>query len=223
MRTSATDLLDAHTDILPFQQLLRKVCHRATLRMITMHKSHPLYKGIRAAYNACTRRDFGSCKRHPSPIHRLLNEFRLNLHTVETIEPIRHYPKWAPDVATEIAADTATAVNDNEGADEDLQAYSDGSAIDGGVGGAAVLIRNGEVVGTKKFYLGGDQEHTVYEGELVGMILAIELLKEEGGEGSMALGIDNQAAIWATKAFVSKPGHYLMDKFHDDLRTTNAS
>ncbi|KAG2340107.1 hypothetical protein BDR05DRAFT_1036078 [Suillus weaverae] len=50
------------------------------------------------------------------------------------------------------------------------------------------------------------------------MILAIELLKEGGGEGSMALSVDNQAAIRATKAFISKPGHYLMDKFHDDLR-----
>ena len=35
----------------------------------------------------------------------------------------------------------------------------------------------------------------------------------------MALGVDNQAAIRATNAFQSKPGHYLMDKLHDDLRT----
>ncbi|KAG2029191.1 hypothetical protein BDR03DRAFT_881577 [Suillus americanus] len=34
----------------------------------------------------------------------------------------------------------------------------------------------------------------------------------------MALGADNQAAIRATLAFQSKPGRYLMDKFHDDLR-----
>ncbi|KAG2751295.1 hypothetical protein P692DRAFT_20645432, partial [Suillus brevipes Sb2] len=79
-------------------------------------------------------------------------------------------------------------------------------------------LRNGEVERTKRVYLGSDQEHMVYEGEMVGMILAIELLKEEGGTGSMALGVDNQAAIWATKAFVLKPGHYLMDKFHNDLR-----
>jgi ribonuclease HI len=137
---------------------------------------------------------------------------------VETIEPIRHYPKWALDITQEIAEDIATAVKDDEYAEEDLRVYSDGSAVDGGVGGAAVLLRNGEVERTKRVYLGSDQEHTVYEGEMVGMILAIELLKEEGGSGSMALGVDNQAAIWATKAFVSKPGHYLMDKFHDDLR-----
>ncbi|KAG2751296.1 hypothetical protein P692DRAFT_20643713, partial [Suillus brevipes Sb2] len=125
MRTTTTDLLDAHANILPFQQLLHKVCHRATLRMITMPKSHPLHKGIHTAYNSCTRRDFASCKRHPSPLHRLLNEFRLNPHTVETIEPIRHYPKWAPDVTQEIAEDIATAVKDDEYAEEDLRVYSD--------------------------------------------------------------------------------------------------
>ncbi|KAG2045803.1 ribonuclease H-like protein, partial [Suillus hirtellus] len=98
--------------------------------------------------------------------------------------------------------------------EEDLRVYSDGSAIDGEVGGAAVMMRNDEIVGERIFYLGSDQEHTVYEGELVGIILAVE----EGGNGTMALGIDNQAAIFATRAFASRPGHYLMDKFHDDLR-----
>ncbi|KAG1759511.1 hypothetical protein EDD22DRAFT_742155, partial [Suillus occidentalis] len=71
--------------------------------------------------------------------------------------------------------------------------------------------------------LGKAEEHMVYEGEVVGMILATELLKEEmkerGGRRTMALGVDNQAAIRATNAFQSKPGHYLMDKLHDDLCT----
>ncbi|KAG2360046.1 hypothetical protein BDR07DRAFT_1336092, partial [Suillus spraguei] len=54
---------------------------------------------------------------------------------------------------------------------------------------------------------------------LVGMILAVQLLKETGGRrGTISLGVDNQAAIRATEAFRSQPGHYLMDQFHDDLR-----
>lgn len=32
------------------------------------------------------------------------------------------------------------------------------------------------------------------------------------------MGVDNQAAIRATKAFHSQPGHYLVDLLHDDLR-----
>ncbi|KIJ06713.1 hypothetical protein PAXINDRAFT_24420, partial [Paxillus involutus ATCC 200175] len=59
---------------------------------------------------------------------------------------------------------------------------------------------------------------TVYEGELVGMILATELLKGERNVKSVSLGLDNKAAIQATTAFKSGPGHYLMDIFHDNLR-----
>jgi len=117
-----------------------------------------------------------------------------------------------------VAEDRAAAVIEDAIANEDLRVYSDGSAVDGGVGGVAVLMRNDEVVRKKRFCLGSNQEHTVYEGKLVGMILAIELLREEGGQGTMALGVDNQAAISATHKFISKSGHYLMDKFHNDLR-----
>ncbi|KIK35404.1 hypothetical protein CY34DRAFT_43728, partial [Suillus luteus UH-Slu-Lm8-n1] len=61
---------------------------------------------------------------------------------------------------------------------------------------------------------------TVYEAELAGMILAIQILREEGGGrgDAMALGVDNQAAILTTTSFQSRPGHYLADIFHDDLR-----
>jgi ribonuclease HI len=52
------------------------------------------------------------------------------------------------------------------------------------------------------------------------LITGVELLRKarEGG-ASMALGVDNQAVIRRTKSFNSQPGHYLMDIFHDDLRS----
>ncbi|KAG2063424.1 hypothetical protein BDR04DRAFT_976650, partial [Suillus decipiens] len=67
--------------------------------------------------------------------------------------------------------------------------------------------------------LGKGDEHMVYKAELVGMILAVKILKEEGGgrRGTMALGVDNQTAILATTAFQSKPGHHLANSFHDNL------
>ncbi|KAG1798858.1 uncharacterized protein HD556DRAFT_1231883 [Suillus plorans] len=74
------------------------------------------------------------------------------------------------------------------------------------------------VVSERIFHLGSEREHTMYEAEIVGMIPAVELLREAGGEGTMALGVDNRAAIRATNAFQSQPGHYLINTFHDDLR-----
>ncbi|KAG2157034.1 hypothetical protein DEU56DRAFT_722086 [Suillus clintonianus] len=80
-------------------------------------------------------------------------------------------------------------------------------------------MKGGEEIDALRFYLGSNEDHTVYEGELVGMVLAVELLRGiEEENNTMALGADNQAAILATQAFNSKPGHYLMDIFHDDLR-----
>ena len=64
---------------------------------------------------------------------------------------------------------------------------------------------------------GTDKEHTVFEGEELGMILAAKLLQGERRVRLVSLGIDNKVAIAATKAYKSKPGHYLMDLFHHTL------
>lgn len=218
MRSSATDILDAHANILPFQQTLRKMCYRSTLRIATLPDTHPLARGVKAAFNFCAKRNFEGRKRHPSPLHRLLNEFRIDPTKIEKVQPIRHYPKWQADVEIQIARDQESAAKEDEIAREEWRVYSDGSAVEGGVGGAAVLMRGDAVEKERRFHLGTTEEHTVYEGEIVGMILAVQLLREAGGEGTMALGVDNQAAIKATSAFSSQPGHYLMDHFHDDLR-----
>lgn len=188
--------------------------------MATLPDTHPLAKDIRSAYMFGAKREFKGRKRHPSPLHKLTYEYQIDPDTTEKIRPVRHYPKWTPDTETHIADKPERAADEDLSAEEDIRAYSDGSSIEGGVGAAAVIMRGEEVIKSRRFYLGKDTEHTVYEGELVGMILAVQLLKEEGGErgGTMSLGVDNQAAIRATSAFRSQPGHYLMDMFHDDLR-----
>jgi hypothetical protein len=43
MRTTPTDLLDAHADLLPFELLVDKKCHTAALRLATLPASHPLH------------------------------------------------------------------------------------------------------------------------------------------------------------------------------------
>ncbi|KAG2745195.1 hypothetical protein P692DRAFT_201841332 [Suillus brevipes Sb2] len=153
MCSTATDLLDAHANILPFQRILRSNCHRATpLRLASLHNDHPLYKGIESAHRYVAKRNYTKQKRLPSPIHKLFREFEINPTVTEKILPIRHYPKWSPDIETRIAETKAKAV------------YLDGSAIEGGVGGAAVLMEGERRVRESRFYLGKVEEHTVYEG-----------------------------------------------------------
>ncbi|KAG1733347.1 uncharacterized protein EDB91DRAFT_1011368, partial [Suillus paluster] len=155
---------------------VRKLCFRTTLRMTTLPLSHPLARGIKTAHNFCTKHGYAGHKGHPSSLHELLNEFKINQEKMEKITPICQFPKWIPDVTTSIAQKEEEAVKEEETADEDLRVYSDGSAIDGGVGAAAVLMRGAKIVSEKRFHLGSDKDHTVYDGEVVGMILAVKLL-----------------------------------------------
>ncbi|KAG2055598.1 hypothetical protein BDR06DRAFT_881962 [Suillus hirtellus] len=81
-------------------------------------------------------------------------------------------------------------------------------------------MRGAEKVEEKRFYLGNDIEHIVYEAEVVEVILAVKLLKEVGGKDTMALGVNNQAAIRATNTFHSQLGHYLVNAFHNGRKLT---
>ncbi|KIK37785.1 hypothetical protein CY34DRAFT_52906, partial [Suillus luteus UH-Slu-Lm8-n1] len=124
-RSSATDLLDCHANILPFQQALRKMCHHVTLRLATLPESHPLANGIKTAFNYCKKREFTKQKRHPSPLHQLFNEFRIYPGKMEKILPVRHFPKWEPDTTISITKGEKDAVREENEAKEDLRVYSD--------------------------------------------------------------------------------------------------
>ncbi|RDX44140.1 hypothetical protein OH76DRAFT_1360085, partial [Lentinus brumalis] len=49
MRTTATDVLEAHLHLLPFDLLVDKVCFRATARLCSLPSSHPLHSHVRRA------------------------------------------------------------------------------------------------------------------------------------------------------------------------------
>ncbi|GAW01135.1 hypothetical protein LENED_002714 [Lentinula edodes] len=42
MRSSPTDLLDIHTNLLPMDLMLEKICHRAILRIYTLPDENPI-------------------------------------------------------------------------------------------------------------------------------------------------------------------------------------
>ncbi|KAF8120570.1 hypothetical protein EV363DRAFT_1189111, partial [Boletus edulis] len=181
--------------------------------MATLPKSHPLNSHIISTLRHRSR--------HKSPLHRLTNAFHYDPRKFKDILPVRHNPKWSPDVTVAVEEEKNAALLQDIEAEttHDICLYSDGSGIEGGIGGAAVLRRNGRKVDKLRLTLGRSKDHTVYEGEIVGMILAVELLRRYRGEvRTVSLGLDNKAAILATGAFSSGPGHYLTDIFHDNLR-----
>lgn len=211
MKSSPTDMLNAHADLMPFQLLINKLCVRSALRLATIPKTHPLFKHVRSAAN----RHIG---RHRSPLHSLMQAFNIKPDTMEKIEPVRHNPKWKISFKTHIAASKDDAVEEEANNNLDTRVYSDGSGIDGGIGASAVLYRRNKPTRSLKYYLGSAEHHTVYEGELVGIMLATELLRTESGITEAFIGVDSQAAIRATVGFRSNQGHYLADMIHDQIK-----
>jgi hypothetical protein len=52
LRSTPTDLLDAHAGVLPMELALLKTCQRATVRLLTLPSTHPLHRKIAAAKRA---------------------------------------------------------------------------------------------------------------------------------------------------------------------------
>jgi hypothetical protein len=67
------------------------------------------------------------------------------------------------------------------------------------------LTREGRELKILHFHLGPALQHTVYEAEVVGMILAVQLLRQEQGKLIAVIGINNQVAILATQSFTTNP------------------
>ena len=77
--------------------------------------------------------------------------------------------------------------------------YCDGSSYKGGVGAAAILYKNNRPLKIQRFRLGIPEEHTIYEAELVGILLALfpltKILRQITKPA--IIGLDNQAATRA--------------------------
>src|SRR5216684_30425 len=107
-------------------------------------KEHPLHKIIR---NHRTSK----VKRHRGPLHHLVRWFKLDA------------------LKTSIANSREESIKKAVNAKEELQIYSDGSALEGKVGAAAILIYKGRHTQTLHYHLRSDEEHTVHEAEAVGI------------------------------------------------------
>lgn len=71
------------------------------------------------------------------------------------------------------------------------------------------------MVEVRRMHLGTEDEHTVYEAEIVGAILALDLISEVKKPRSATIGVDNQAVIQAVTNTKSGSGSYLLDIFHE--------
>lgn len=94
-----------------------------------------------------------------------------------------------------------------------IKVYTDRSGIDGQIGAAAVLYWDG--IMKRRLRLGLMKNHTVYEGEGIGLVLGLELIGEEKEVDEMVMiRINNTVAIGATHTIKPSPSHHIWDLFH---------
>ena len=61
----------------------------------------------------------------------------------------------------------------------EVHVYLDGSSVDGLAGAAAVLFWDGLEVRSVRYQLGSLTQHMMYEAEVIGVLLVLELLRRE--------------------------------------------
>ena len=92
----------------------------------------------------------------------------------------------------------------------------------GGIGAATVVMTPPEGPHLQ-YLLGKDTAHTVFESELVGLLLALQLLRRYLNARTALIALDNQAAIAALTNRPSQLCQYIVNAIHDQLRTLRRS
>ena len=194
---------------------INKACMRAAARFATLPHHHPLYPYVQRAARICPQK-------LPSPLHRIMDAYKVHLDNTKTIQPVRQTPKWNAAFKVRIAPTKDQATDEESGDSAPVRIFSDGSGIEGNIGAAAVLYRRKNGAETKhvlRYYLGPETRHTVYEAEVAGEIMAQELLYHQtrGFGRHVSMYVDNQASILSTRTISPNLGHYLLDILHAKL------
>jgi ribonuclease HI len=208
LRTSPTDALDAHAFILPLHLETEKHLYRAAVRIATLALQHLLHKSAKKCANR-------TVKRHRSTLHELMQAFKIKPSSLETLATTGGNPAKTHKrpFKMDIAKDKEASIKADKEGREIIKVYSDRSAQDGKVGAAAVLICPGKETRKLHYHLGPTDHHTIFEAELVGLLMGIHLIKMEKKRTKYALGVDNQAAMMAVATPGNRSGHYLADAF----------
>jgi len=65
--------------------------------------------------------------------------------------------------------------------------------------------------------MGSEDRHTIFEAELLGLSLAVEMLKDKSQVQSIMIGVDSQATLHATGHGRAIPGQYQVEAIHEHV------
>jgi ribonuclease HI len=216
MKSTPTDLLDAHTGLLPIELTLLRLCHRAAVRKCTLPQVHPLHPLVRTAHRLRT-------DKHLDPITSALRIFKLDPSKFETIKPDTTPRSYFSRVKTTISKTREESVTAEENDTPDFKIFTDGSGYNGRTGAAAILFKKGtpQAIRSLTYHLGDLAEHSILEAELVGILLAAWLLRTTPGSARFSFSIytDSQTSIRFLGKRYTGSSSYIIDAFRNMVDT----
>lgn len=212
-RTTATDYAEAHANLVPIELLLKDLCLRAITRMVSLDdEHHPLTKVVRHSLRR-------PVKRHPSPIHTLA---RLSgLHAGDVAPPPQlSLEQVKRSLFRSVIPESREASIEAERSDQArIKMYTDGSSTGGGVGASAALFETGQPgFVARQFHLGSEADHTSYEAELVGALMATHLAATVPPNSRVSIYVDNQATLKAITSPPEGPGAHIITALIDSMK-----
>ena len=136
---------------------------------------------------------------------------------METLDPVRALPAY------EIKAKVTSAGSEEEEEtvgpleDGEVWIFSDGSCLDGRVGATAVMYRREPKV--LRYNMGLLTEHTIFEAEAIGVMLALHMLKMEWHVRKASIRLDNQAVLGALAERKPKLAQSIIDQILSQVET----
>ena len=220
-RTTPSDALTYDSHIEPTRTRLDRRMTIAAIQLLTLPNTNPIsplaHRALKCnvkMHRTALQRIFHSASSFPIPVD------------LETIKPLPKPPGWSPNLCSHLAPSKKVALEHHANLPYQptvFHLYSDGSKTDHGVGAGAVDLRYNRHIATR---LGPPTRATVYESELVGIHLALQLAATLPTLATdIYIHLDNRAAIQScTKHPRAQPAQHHLLKIHTSLaalRTTH--
>jgi ribonuclease HI len=132
---------------------------------------------------------------HKSPLHRLFIMSKVQITDILPNPATTELPTQLKKLHTRIEEQGEEVKRQERDWEASVKIYMDGWMKDGVVGVAAVLVREGREDRVLNVHLGLDKEHEVYEVEVLGLQLGLQLLTQEHWVDNAVFFTDSQAAI----------------------------
>lgn len=215
-RSTAGDILDLHAGIKPIKITLRTIHERSYIRLCTLPDHHALAPTVKQDH-----KDREKKLPHRTPIQTMVQ--RYPEHDPAKTEKIAlriRPPDHEPTFDTLIATTRKESIEQEKEDTARVKIYTDGLGIDEKTGAAALLYygQDAEPTKTLHYHLGRKANHSTYEAEWIGAILAPWILltkaKDQVGHEDISVYTDNQSIIEAMRSGRPGPAQYMQDKFY---------